>query len=202
MNAFHTVSAVAAPMPDADIDTDIIFPARFLLLTEKTGLGRCAFFDQRFNAEGQERPGFVLNRAPWRQASILVVGANFGCGSSREQAVWALAELGLRCIIALGFGEIFQANCFANGILPIVLGPAEHQRVLAEAQAARSITVDLSTCTIRLANALISFEVPARQRQALLDGLDSIGLLLRDEATHIDAFEQAHALRAPWLFPP
>jgi 3-isopropylmalate dehydratase small subunit len=202
MKAFPTLHAVAAPMPDADIDTDIIYPARFLLLTDKAGLGRCAFFDQRFDAAGRERPGFVLNRAPWRQAGVLVVGANFGCGSSREQAAWALADLGFRCLIAPGFGEIFQANCWANGILPIVLNRPQHAAVMSEAHAARPLTVDLRTCTVAFAGTTLHFEVPARQRQGLLEGLDTIGLLLRDEARPIDAFEQAHQARAPWLFAP
>ena len=205
MTPFDTLTSVAAPMPDADVDTDIIFPARFLLLTDKQGLGRCAFFDKRFTPDGSERPGFVLNRAPWRDARILVAGPNFGCGSSREQAPWALADLGVRCIVAPGYGEIFQANCFANGMLPIVLGRVDHARVMSAAEQARPITVDLMGCTIELsgtdAGEPIAFEVPRRQRDALLAGLDEIGLIQRGEAEAIAAFEQRQRDRLPWLFP-
>jgi 3-isopropylmalate dehydratase small subunit len=206
MKPFHTLTSVAAPMPDADIDTDVIFPARYLLLTTKTGLGPYAFFDRRFTPEGGERPEFVLNRAPWRQAGILVAGANFGCGSSREQAPWALADLGLRCIVAPGFGEIFRANCYANGMLPIVLGPQQHGRVMREAEAARTMTVDLMGCAIELtgdaAGDPIPFEVPQRQRDALLAGLDEIGLIQRHEGDRIAEFEQRQRERMPWLFAP
>ncbi len=205
MTPFGTLTSVAAPMPDADIDTDIIFPARFLLITGKQGLGRCAFHDQRYTAQGAERPDFVLHRPAWRGARILVAGPNFGCGSSREQAPWALADLGLRCIIAPGFGEIFRANCFANGLLPIVLDAAAHAQVLQAAEAARSLTVDLTACTLRLpgddAGTTMTFEVPRRQRDALLAGLDEIGLIQRAEAGRIAAFEQEHRQRMPWLAP-
>jgi len=208
MTPFGVLTAIAAPMPDADIDTDIIFPARFLLLTDKRGLGRCAFFEKRFTPDGAERPEFVLNRAPWRDAQILVAGPNFGCGSSREQAPWALGDLGIRCIVAPGFGEIFQANCYANGILPVVLPAAAHGRVLREAEAGRPITVDLMGCSIELAageptepaGESIAFEVPSRQRDALLAGLDEIGLIRQQEGTRIAEFERRHRERMPWLF--
>ena len=208
MTPFQTLTSVAAAMPDADIDTDIIFPARFLLITDKQGLGRYAFHDQRHTAQGAERPDFVLHRAAWRGAQILVAGPNFGCGSSREQAPWALADLGLRCLIAPGYGEIFRANCYANGLLPIVLGPAAHARALRAAEAARTMTVDLVTCTIRIngddkgdeGGAAIAFEVPQRQRDALLMGLDEIGLILHHETDRIAAFELGQRQRMPWLY--
>ena len=210
MKPFHTLTAVAAPMPATDIDTDVIFPARYLLLTDRAGLGPYAFFDQRYTPDGRERPEFVLNRAPWRQAGILVAGANFGCGSSREQAPWALVDLGLRCIVAPSFGEIFRANCYANGLLPIVLGPRDHARALREAEAGRPMTVDLVGCLIGLegevndcdADEPILFDVPPRQRDALLAGLDEIGLILRDEGQHIAEFEQRQHQGMPWLFGP
>jgi 3-isopropylmalate dehydratase small subunit len=201
MKPFTTLTSIAAPMPDADIDTDIVFPARFLLLTEKSGLGRYAFFDKRFLGDGRERADFVLHRAPWRAAAMLVAGPNFGCGSSREQAAWALADLGVRCIVAPSFGEIFQANCIANGMLPVVLKGADHARVMAEAEAARAMHVDLMGCTIELADGTaIGFALPERQRRALLAGLDDIALIAHDEGRRIDAYEQAQRLRMPWLF--
>ena len=201
MKPIGVLTAVAAPMPDADIDTDIIFPARFLLLTDKRGLGHCAFFEKRFTPDGAERPEFVLNRAPWRDAQILVAGPNFGCGSSREQASWALDDLGIRCIVAPGFGEIFQANCYANGILPVVLPATAHARVLREAEAGRPITVDLMGCSVELeAGAPISFDVPPRQRESMLAGLDEIGLIRQQEGERIAEFECGHRARMPWLF--
>ncbi len=204
MTPFETVTSVAAPMGDADIDTDIIFPARFLLRTEKQGLGRFAFFDQRFDPDGRERGDFVLHRTPWRRARILVGGPNFGCGSSREQAPWALADLGLRCIIAPSFGEIFQANCIANGLLPVVLSMSDWSQVLIEAQAALPMTVDLNTCTVSLfggrAKDALRFQLPPRQRLALLAGLDETGLISRDEGARIDAFEQRQRELTPWLY--
>jgi 3-isopropylmalate dehydratase small subunit len=200
MTPFTRLVSTVAPLPEADIDTDIIFPARFLLLTTRQGLGAHAFHDRRYDSAGRERADFVLHREPWRGAHILLAGANFGCGSSREQAPWALADLGLRCVIAPSFGEIFQANCWANGILPLPLQGASHQRVLAAALAGQSVAVDLRLCKLELADGDIAFQVPQRQRQALLAGLDDIGLLLRDHGTQRAVFEQAHAQRMPWLF--
>ena len=203
MTPFTTLQAVAAPMPEADIDTDIIFPARFLLLTEKTGLGAYAFYEKRFDAQGQERPDFVLHRSPWRGAQIIVAGANFGCGSSREQAPWALADLGVRCLIAPGYGEIFEANCINNGILPITLPPEPHAVLMAEAQAGRSLRVDLASASITLADGRqISFALRERACQALLNGWDEIDLILNHEGQRIADYEQAQAQRWPWLWSP
>jgi len=201
MKAFERLDSVAAPLPDADIDTDVIFPARFLLLTDKHGLGPCAFYEKRFFADGTERPDFVFNQQPWRGAQILVAGANFGCGSSREQAPWSLADLGLRCIIAPSFGEIFHGNCLNNGMLPITVDAAQHRAVMVEARAGRRMTIDLETARITLADgAEIRFEIPERQRQALLNGWDAIDLIVRNEGERIAAFEQAQRQRMPWLY--
>src|SRR5580698_3433920 len=125
MKRFTTVTGIAAPLPEADIDTDVIFPARFLLLPDKAGLGKQLFFDRRFDEFGAPRREFVLNRPPFDNAQILITGENFGTGSSREHAVWALAELGIRSIIAPSFGEIFYSNCLKNGLLPIRLPPSD-----------------------------------------------------------------------------
>lgn len=202
MKIFERLHSVAAPLPDADIDTDAIFPARFLVLTDKHGLGPYAFHEKRFLADGTERPDFVLNQKPWRGAQILVAGANFGCGSSREQAPWALADLGLRCIIAPSFGEIFQGNCMNNGLLPITVDEARHRAVMTEARAGRPLTVDLEAARITLADGFeIGFEIPDRQRQALLNGWDAIDLISRNEGERIAAFEHAQRQRMPWLHP-
>jgi len=201
MTPFTTLRSVAAPMPDADIDTDIIFPARFLLLTQKAGLGPQAFHDLRFDADGQPRPGFVLNQPRWAGAQILVAGPNFGCGSSREQAPWALADLGLRCLIAPGFGEIFEANCINNGLLPVRLPSAAHAQVMAVAQAAGPLAVDLAAQQITLPDGqLLRFALPAHQREALLQGWDGVDRILAEQTPAIVAFEQQQRLSQPWLW--
>jgi 3-isopropylmalate/(R)-2-methylmalate dehydratase small subunit len=199
MESFVRVESIAAPLPEADIDTDVIFPARFLLLLDKTGLGKHLFHERRYELSG-ELTDFVLNRAPYNAAKILVADANFGSGSSREQAVWALADFGIRCVIARSFGEIFYGNCFKNGVLPIVLDPESHKRVMESANAGATFVVDLEAQTISLPQGhLIGFEVEPSRRRALLLGLDEIGAILADDADDIAAFERAQRERAPWL---
>eukprot|EP01037_Dinobryon_pediforme_P039458 gene39458-48079_t len=150
MTPFTTLSGMAAPLPEENVDTDIIFPARFLLITARAGLGRYAFHDRRFDAQGEEIADFVLNRAPWRDAPILLAAANFGSGSSREQAVWALLGQGITCVIAPSFGEIFYGNCFRNGVLPIVL-PADLVAALTQrAAAGETFAIDLAAKTLRV----------------------------------------------------
>src|SRR3984957_9049014 len=146
MESFVSLTSVAAPLPDADIDTDVIFPARFLLLLNRQGLGQHLFHERR-RSSGQER--FVLDRSPFDKAQILVAGRNFGCGSSREQAVWALSDFGIRCVIAPSFGEIFYGNCFRNGVLPIILPDPEHHDVMLAATSGAPLTVDLEAQEIR-----------------------------------------------------
>ena len=202
MQPFTRLEATAAPMADADIDTDIIFPARFLTLTQKKGLGRCAFHDKRFDAHGDERPDFVLNREPWRTAGILVTGPNFGCGSSREQAPWALADLGIRCLIGPSFGAIFETNCHRNGLLPVRVDAQDHERLLRHAAGGGSIRVDLGARTVDDGGASIAFEMPDAIRTALLEGTDEIARILRDDGARIAAFEQRHRQLMPWLHDP
>lgn len=198
MEKFTRLVSVAAPLNESDIDTDVIFPARFLLLLDKVGLGRQLFHERRHQAG--KVTDFVLNRPPYDKAQILVAGRNFGSGSSREQAVWALADFGIRAVIAPSFGEIFFANCFKNGVLPIVLDGELHAAVLAAAEAAAPITVELETQTVRLANGQeIGFDVDPYRRAALLAGLDEIGAMLRDDLADIEAFEARHRQAAPWL---
>lgn len=197
---FDTLTSVAAPMPVDDLDTDVIFPARYLLITDKRGLGAHAFRDLRFDAEGRERPDFVLHRAPWRGAQILVTGANFGCGSSREQAPWALLDLGLRCIVAPSFGEIFRGNCLHNGLLPVTLAAREHARVMRAAHAGQALCVDLHRQTLTLADGRsIAFDVGARAREALLRGHDEIDRILAEHGADIEAYEARRRADAPWL---
>ena len=195
LRPFTTLTAIAAPLPEAQLDTDVIFPARFLLLLDKAGLGRHLFHERR--AAG----GFVLDRAPWDRAEILVTGPDFGTGSSREHAVWALADFGIRCVIGPSFGEIFFANCFRNGVLPVILPATAHAAVLAEAEAGRPVTVDLPAEAVRLADGrAFAFSVEAHRKRALLEGLDEIGVILKDDLAAIEAHEAAQRARRPWLF--
>ncbi|MCX5480560.1 3-isopropylmalate dehydratase small subunit [Kaistia geumhonensis] len=198
MKPFSTVTSIAAPLPEADVDTDIIFPARFLLLLDREGLGRHLFHERRRPAEGA--PPFVLDRPPYDRAEILVTGPNFGTGSSREQAVWALADFGIRVVIAPRFGEIFFSNCFRNGLLPIVLGEADHSLVMRAAEAGEAVSVDLEAQRIVLADGTaIAFSIDSYRRRALLLGLDEIGAILADDAADIAAFEARQKAGAPWL---
>jgi 3-isopropylmalate/(R)-2-methylmalate dehydratase small subunit len=200
MSRFTTLTAVAAPFPEADIDTDVVIPARFLLLPDKVGLGEHLFHERRHDRAGARRPDFVLNRAPFDHAQILVAGRNFGCGSSREQAVWALIDFGVRCIIAPSFGEIFFANCFKNGALPVVLAAEPYASVLDAAERGVPVTVDLESQEVGLPGALpIAFTVDPHRRRALLLGLDEIGMILADDLSEIEAFEATHRRAAPWL---
>jgi 3-isopropylmalate/(R)-2-methylmalate dehydratase small subunit len=198
MDRFETLTSIAAPLPVDDIDTDIIFPARFLLITDRDGLGRFAFYDWRFEADGSAKP-FAMAERP--EARILIAGTNFGCGSSREHAVWALHGLGVRCVIAPSFGEIFQANCVKNGVLPVAMSGEPHARLMAEAEAGRALTIDLPAGVIRLADdGTIPFDLPARQRDALINGWDEIDLIRARHADDIRAFETEQRSAQPWLW--
>ncbi|CAH0495281.1 3-isopropylmalate dehydratase small subunit [Novosphingobium sp. CECT 9465] len=201
MDTFDRLHGIAAPLDQDDIDTDIIYPARFLLITERAGLGQYAFFDWRFDTQGQPRPDFVLNQPPWSDAQIIVAGQNFGCGSSREQALWTMAGIGIRCVIAPSFGDIFHANCFKNAILPITLPAADHAAVVQQAQAARAMTVDLQTCTITLGDGtVIGFALDERRRQSLLNGWDELDTIRLTHAADIERFENMQRAAQPWLW--
>lgn len=199
MDKFERLKSVAAPLPEADVDTDIIFPARFLLLLDKAGLGRHLFHERRHRPDGA-RTDFVLNQPPYDEARILVADANFGSGSSREQAVWALADFGIRCVIAPSFGEIFYNNCFKNGLLPIVMTSDRHAQIMAAARSGGEFAIDLEAQTILLPNGpAMPFEIDPYRRRALLFGLDEIGSILADDAEAITAFEALQRREAPWL---
>ncbi|WP_428928945.1 3-isopropylmalate dehydratase small subunit [Marinibacterium sp. SX1] len=199
MKPFDHVTSVAAWLDEDAIDTDIIFPARFLLLLDKDGLGKHAFHERR-NDPARETP-FVLDRPPFDTAQILVAAKDFGTGSSREQAVWALADFGLRCVIAETFGEIFYANCFKNGVLPIRLPAGPLATLRAAAQREEELTIDLPAQQIRLADGTVmAFDVEPYRKDALLNGLDEIGAIQRDDGADITAFENNQKRRAPWLY--
>ena len=201
MTPFTTLTGVAAPLPLVNVDTDMIIPKQYLKTIARTGLGRGLFDEMRFNPDGSEKPGFVLNRPAYRDAEILVAGANFGCGSSREHAPWALLDFGIRCVIAPSFADIFHGNCFKNGVLPIAL-PQEQVDALMEAAgngANARITVDLEAQTVTGPDGQVfPFEVDPFRRRCLLEGLDDIGLTM-ERAEGIDAYEARADAERPWV---
>lgn len=200
MQKFTKINSVAAALREADVDTDVIFPARFLLLLDKAGLGKHLFHERR-NARDGTKTDFVLNTPPFDKAEILVAGPNFGSGSSREQAVWTLTDFGIRCVIAPSFGEIFYSNCFKNGALPLVIEGDAHERVMLAAESGKALTVDLEAQTVVLPDGeVIGFEIDPYRRRTLMLGLDEIGSILADDATEIAAFEARHRKDQPWLF--
>ena len=201
MKAFTRLDARAAPLQIANIDTDQIIPKQFLKTVEREGLSRGLFYDFRFDPEGREKPDFVLNKPAYRHAKILVAGENFGCGSSREHAPWALLDFGIRCIIAPSFADIFYGNCFKNGILPIALPQADVDKLMDDAERGSNavISIDLEAQEIRGPDCgMIKFEVDAFRKQVLMNGWDDISLTLRDEAK-ISTFEKNQHSQTPWL---
>jgi len=200
MDAFTTLTAVAAPMPAANVDTDKIIPARFLKTIKRSGLGAHLFDGLRYTPDGAERPDFVLNQPAYRQAEILIAHDNFGCGSSREHAAWALLDFGIRCVIAPSFADIFHGNALKNGILPVALPRSVCDALMADAALGGNarITVDLEReVVIRPSGEEISFAVDPMRRHFLLHGLDDIGQTLQHVA-RIDAFEARRAEAQPW----
>jgi 3-isopropylmalate/(R)-2-methylmalate dehydratase small subunit len=200
MSEFTPLVGVAAPLPESNIDTDIIFPARFLLLLSKAGLGTHLFHERR-HSPSRDQPRFVLDRPPFDRARILVAGANFGSGSSREQAVWALADFGIRCIVAPSFGEIFYNNCFKNGLLPIVLTSEQVTEASRAASSGKPFTVDLEAQTLVLPDRqTMRFDIDPYRRRMLLLGLDEIGGILADDAEDVARFEDRQRAAHPWLY--
>jgi 3-isopropylmalate/(R)-2-methylmalate dehydratase small subunit len=201
MDKFTTLTGIAAPLPMINVDTDMLIPKQFLKTIQRTGLGVHLFDEMRFDDAGAEKPDFVLNREPYRKAVIMVAGDNFGCGSSREHAPWALLDFGIRCVIAPSFADIFFGNCFKNGILPIALPQAQVDVLMADAQGEKPIlTVDLERQRIVRPNGEeIAFTADAFRRHCLLEGLDDIGLTLRS-AHGIDVYESRQRAGQPWLY--
>jgi 3-isopropylmalate/(R)-2-methylmalate dehydratase small subunit len=200
MDKFTTLTGVAAPMPLVNIDTDMIIPKQFLKTIQRSGLGVNLFDEMRYDRQGNEVPDFVLNRPQYRKASILVAGDNFGCGSSREHAPWALLDFGIRCVISTSFADIFFNNCFKNGILPIVLPQADVDKLMEDAERGANavLTIDLPSQTITGPDGgLIRFDVDPFKKECLLNGWDDIGLTLK-QASQIDRFEKERAATAPW----
>ena len=201
MQPFTTLTGIAAPLPQVNVDTDMIIPKQYLKTIQRTGLGKGLFDEMRYDADGNEIAGFVLNQPAWRNAEVLVTGENFGCGSSREHAPWALLDFGIRCVIAPSYADIFFNNCFKNGILPIVLPQAQVDILMEDAQkgANARMTVDLEAQTITTSDGqVIAFEVDPFRKHCLLNGLDDIGLTL-EKAAAIDSFEATAQQNRPWV---
>ncbi len=200
MQKFTTLTGVAAPLNIMNVDTDMIIPKDYLKTIERTGLGRGLFSEMRYNEDGSENPDFVLNRPAYRKAQILVAGDNFGCGSSREHAPWALLDYGIRCVISTSFADIFHNNCFKNGILPVVVSKEDLDKLMDDAErgANATLTVDLESQEIHGPDGgVVKFEVDAFKKHCLLNGLDDIGLTL-EKADHLAAYEQRAAEARPW----
>ena len=202
MEKFTTLTGIAAPLPIVNCDTDKIIPKQHLKTIARTGLGKVLFDELRFALDGKERPDFVLNQPAYRKAKILVAGENFGCGSSREHAPWALLDFGIRCVIATSFADIFYNNCFKNGILPIRLPQADVDLLMDDAKRGSNaiVTIDLEKQEITGPDGgLVHFEIEPFRKHCLLNGLDDIGLTL-EKAADIDRFESRDRLTRPWLY--
>jgi 3-isopropylmalate/(R)-2-methylmalate dehydratase small subunit len=202
MDKFTTLRGVAAPLPMINVDTDAIIPKQFLKTLTRVGLGKHLFEEMRYNEDGSENPDFVLNKEPYRKASILVAGENFGCGSSREHAPWSLLDFGIRCVIAPSYADIFFNNCFKNGILPIVLPQEQVDELMEDAEKGANaiVTVDLEKQEItRPDGEVITFDVDQFRKHCLLNGLDDVGLTLEKVAT-VGAYEDRQKAEQPWLY--
>ena len=201
MQKFDKLTGVAAPLNILNIDTDMIIPKQFLKTIKRSGLGKNLFDEMRFRQDGSEIDDFVLNRSPYRNAEILVAGDNFGCGSSREHAPWALLDFGVRCVISTSFADIFYNNCFKNGILPIVVSADDRDALMADASDTENpeLSVDLVNQTIHRPNGpTVSFQIDPFRKKCLLEGLDDIGLTLA-KADDIDSYEAKREKDQPWL---
>jgi 3-isopropylmalate/(R)-2-methylmalate dehydratase small subunit len=202
MEKFTQLSGIAAPMPAINIDTDKIFPAVYLKTIKRTGLAQWLFQEVRFRSDGSENPDFVLNQEPYRHANILVAGDNFGCGSSREHAPWALLDFGIRCVIAPSFADIFYNNCFKNGLLPIALPQEIVDKLMDDARKGANavLTIDLDKQTIsRPDGEVVRFDIDPFRKHCLLNGLDDIGLT-EQKGSEIAAYEAKARLQRPWVF--
>ena len=201
MEKFTKITGVAAPMPLINIDTDMIIPKLFLKTIKRSGLGKNLFDEMRYDAAGAEIPDFVLNKPAYRNAQVIVAGDNFGCGSSREHAPWALLDFGIRVVISTSFADIFYSNCFKNGILPIILPQEDVDKLMDDAERGANavLSIDLESQTITGPDGgAISFEVDAFKKHCLLNGLDDIGLTLQ-KSDAIAAFEARNATSMPWI---
>ena len=198
MTPFKTLTSIPAALRIMNIDTDMIIPKQFLRTIKRTGLASGLFYEMRFDEQGNKKPDFVLHREPYTQSSILVAGENFGCGSSREHAPWALLDFGIRCIIAPSYSDIFFNNCFKNGILPIILPQVDVEELMNRADEKLEITVNLPDQKIIAGNKVYDFDMDAFRKHCLINGLDDIGLTLEKE-NFISTYEENRSKERPWV---
>lgn len=198
MTPFKTLTSIPAALRIMNIDTDMIIPKQFLRTIKRTGLAAGLFYEMRFDEQGNKKPDFILHREPYTQSTILIAGENFGCGSSREHAPWALLDFGIRCIIAPSYSDIFFNNCFKNGILPIVLPQAQVEELMNRADDKQDITINLPDQKIIAGNNVYDFDIDAFRKHCLINGLDDIGLTLEKE-TFISTYEENRSKERPWV---
>ena len=199
MQKFNTLKSIPAYLPIVNIDTDMIIPKQFLKTIKRTGLGKNLFFEMRYDDKGKEISDFILNQNPFNNSKILIAGKNFGCGSSREHAPWALLDFGITCVISSSFADIFYSNCFKNGILPIILDDEKIKELSEYAKRKEEISIDLEEETIIYGNNEIKFHVDPFKKKCLLDGLDDIALSL-NKSDKIENFEKDLKNKKPWIF--
>lgn len=198
MTPFKTLTSIPAALRIINIDTDMIIPKQFLRTIKRTGLAAGLFYEMRFDEQGNQNPDFILHREPYTKSTILVAGENFGCGSSREHAPWALLDFGIRCIIAPSYSDIFFNNCFKNGILPIVLPQAQVEELMNRADNQQDITINLPDQKIIAGNNVYDFDIDAFRKHCLINGLDDIGLTLEKES-YISSYEENRSKERPWV---
>ena len=198
MDKFSTLQGIAAPLPIVNIDTDMIIPKQFLKTIKRTGLGVSLFYEMRYDTEGKLIEDFVLNTKPYDQSKILVAGDNFGCGSSREHAPWALLDFGIRCVISPSFADIFYNNCFKNGILPIVLDEKTIQELSEYSKRGSEIEIKIQEQEIVYGNKVAKFDLDSFKKKCLIEGIDDIGLSL-EKISNIKSYEEKISNQKPWL---
>ena len=198
MEKFNILKSVPANLPMMNVDTDMIIPKQFLKTIKRSGLGKSLFFEMRYDEQGKKVNNFVLNKEPYNKSSILLAGKNFGCGSSREHAPWALLDFGIKCVISPSFADIFYNNCFKNGMLPIVLDQKQLEELIEYSERKEAIEINLTEQKIKLENKIISFEVDAFKKKCLLDGLDDIALSL-EKSNKITSYEKNIQKTKPWM---
>jgi len=198
MEKFNILKSVPANLPMMNVDTDMIIPKQFLKTIKRSGLGKSLFFEMRYDEQGKKMKDFVLNVEPYNKSSILLTGKNFGCGSSREHAPWALFDFGIKCVISPSFADIFYSNCFKNGMLPIVLDPKQVEELIKYSKRKETIEINLSEQKIKLGNKIINFEIDTFKKKCLLNGLDDIALSL-EKSEKISSYEKNIQKTKPWM---
>ena len=198
MEKFNTLKSIPANLPMMNVDTDMIIPKQFLKTIKRSGLGKSLFFEMRYDEQEKKISDFILNTEPYNKSSILLTGKNFGCGSSREHAPWALLDFGIKCVISPSFADIFYSNCFKNGMLPIVLDQKQIEELIEYSKRKEAIEIDLSEQKIKLGNKIINFEIDTFKKKCLLNGLDDIALSL-EKSDKITSYEKNIQKTKPWM---